>query len=100
MACVELFAPGGLVKRETAMPKKERRKSARDNTLRIGFIVYGRDRRLMRCALLNISEGGAKLGPADIRKCPDRFFLHIASQPPRDCLVLWREQIHLGVKFV
>ena len=100
MGRVDPITTNGLVKRDMSVPKKERRKSLRNDTLRIGFIVYGRDRRSMRCALLNISDGGAKLGPADIRKCPDRFLLQIADQPPRDCIVLWREQFHLGVKFV
>ncbi len=80
--------------------RKERRKSPRKDALRIGYIVYGRDRRLMHCVLHNISDGGAKLGPANIHNCPDRFFLHIANQPPRDCKVLWRKPTHLGVKFV
>jgi PilZ domain len=80
--------------------KKERRKSARRDKIRRGVIVYGRERYKMSCILLDISDGGAKLVPADILNCPDRFSLTVTNQPTRDCEVVWREHGHVGVKFV
>jgi hypothetical protein len=104
MGRVEPIVTNGLVKRDTSVPMrpdlvealtvsirkrpKERRQSPRKDALRVGYIVYGCDRRLMHCVLLNISDGGAKFGPADIHNCPDRFFLQIADQALRDCKVL------------
>ena len=79
---------------------KERRKLPRKETIRGGTIVYGRDRRTMYCVLLDISDGGAKLVPAEMVTCPDRFSLEFADQPARDCKVIWREQSHMGVEFV
>lgn len=80
--------------------QKERRKSARRDRIRRGVIVYGRERHKMNCILLDISDSGAKLVPADILNCPDRFSLTVTNQPTRDCEVVWREHSHMGVKFV
>jgi c-di-GMP-binding flagellar brake protein YcgR len=81
-------------------PRKERRQSTRKDGLSVGIIAYGRDRRKMHCVLLDISDGGAKLVPADRLNCPDRFSLAIIDQPTRDCEVVWREHSRVGVKFV
>lgn len=64
-----------------------------------GTIVYGRDRRSMLCVLLDISNDGANLVPADMLSCPDRFLLKIADQPARSCKVIWRRATLIGVKF-
>ena len=79
---------------------KERRKLPRKETIRGGTIVYGGDRRTMYCVLLNVSDSGAQLVPADIVACPDRFSLEVADQPTRSCKIIWREQSHLGIEFV
>ena len=78
---------------------KERRKSLRMASIRGGTIVYGRDRRSMSCILLDISDDGAKLVPADILDCPDRFTLKVADWSARDCKVIWRQGTLMGVKF-
>ena len=82
------------------LPRKERRKAPRKDKIRVGIIIYGADRRMMYCALLNMSNGGAKLTPTNILDCPDRFSLAIADQPTRDCEVVWREHSQVGVRFV
>ena len=79
--------------------RMERRKSRRKGTLTRGTINYGHDRRTMNCVVLNTSDGGAWLVPADLRKCPDRFLLTITDQPARDCVVVWRDVDSVGVKF-
>jgi PilZ domain-containing protein len=81
-------------------PARDQRKSRRKENVRGGTIVYGRDRRSMPCVLLDISDDGARLVPANIFNCPDRFSLKVADQPDRDCVVVWREHSHMGVKFV
>lgn len=82
------------------LSRKERRKAPRKETIRVGVIIYGTDRRMMYCALLNMSHGGAKLTPTKILDCPDRFSLAIADQPTRNCEVIWREHSEVGVKFL
>ncbi len=77
----------------------ERRKSPRKEAIRGGTIVYGRDRRSMYCVLLDISDDGAKLVPANISNCPDKFSLKVALQPDRNCEVIWRRHSQMGVKF-
>jgi len=54
----------------------------------------------MDCVILNISEGGAKLRPADMPACPNRFALQLDGNRSRDCEVVWRKQDFLGVRFV
>ena len=81
-------------------PAREQRKSRRKETVRGGTIVYGRHRRSMSCVILDISDDGAKLVPANIFNCPDRFSLKVADQPDRDCVVVWRDHSHVGAKFV
>ena len=78
----------------------ERRKLPRKEIIRGGTIVYGHDRSLMYCVLLDISDDGAKLVPAGTLTCPDRFSLEFADQRARDCKVIWREHSHMGVEFV
>ena len=79
---------------------KEGRKSPRKETVIGGTIVYGRHRRSMYCVLLDISDDGAKLVPANILTCPTRFSLVVAGQPARACKVIWRGKTQMGVKFV
>ncbi len=77
----------------------ERRQSPRKESISGGTIVYGRHRRLIYCVLLDISDDGAKLVPANILTCPNRFSLKVAGQPVRDCKVIWRRKTQMGVKF-
>ena len=77
----------------------ERRKSHRKGPLTRGTIVYGNERCTMDCVVLNTSDGGAWLVPANLRKCPDKFSLIITDQPAHDCEVVWRDRDSVGVKF-
>ena len=87
------------IKRGNGASVRVLRKSHRIETVRGGTIIYGRDRRSMYCVLLDISDDGAKLVPADMRNCPDRFSLKVAGHPDRDCTVVWRRTTQVGVKF-
>jgi len=77
----------------------DRRQSSREGRLVSGTIVYNGNADIMICIVLNISDGGAKLRPADALHCPDRFSLKVAGQPARDCKVVWRRESQIGVKF-
>jgi hypothetical protein len=87
------------LKRSNGASVRVRRKSHRIEAVRGGTIVYGRDRRSMYCVLLDISDDGAKLVPAEMRNCPDRFSLKVAGHANRDCMVVWRRHTQMGVKF-
>ena len=77
----------------------DRRNSSRAGRLLSGKIVYNNSSCVMNCVILNMSDGGAKLRPADIVHCPLEFALRVAGQRPRDCEVVWRSQDTLGVRF-
>lgn len=54
----------------------------------------------MDCVIVNMSEGGAKLRPADMLGCPDEFALQLHGNNFLDCEVIWRKHNVLGVRFV
>lgn len=76
-----------------------RRQSTREGRLLSGKIVYNNNSCVMSCVVLNMSNGGAKLRPADIVHCPGAFALRVQGQSPRDCEVVWRKQDVIGVRF-
>ena len=78
----------------------ERRKWRRKTSLSSSKIVHVTPSCRMDCVILNISEGGAKLRPADMGACPSRFALQLDGNRTRDCEVVWRKQDFLGVRFV
>ena len=78
----------------------ERRARFRRTLLRNAKIVYGDRSSMMDCVIVNISEAGAKLRPADIPLCPDQFSLQLHGGHYLDCEVVWRRQNVLGVRFV
>ena len=65
-----------------------------------GKIVYNNNSCVMNCVVLNMSDGGAKLRPADIVHCPGEFALRMPGQRARDCEVVWRKQDVIGVRFM
>ncbi len=79
---------------------RERRKRRRKALLSSAKIVCRNDGGAMLCVVLNISEGGAKLRPADMPSCPDKFTLQLGDSHTRECEVVWRNQAFLGVRFV
>jgi hypothetical protein len=54
----------------------------------------------MGCHILDISETGALLKPADILLCPSEFVLRPDIGAPHDCEVVWRKGEMVGVHFV
>lgn len=84
---------------ETAS-SSNRRRSARQGRLLGGKIAYNNNSCVMNCVVLNMSDGGAKLRPADIVHCPGAFTLRLPGQSPHDCEVVWRKQDVIGVRFI
>jgi hypothetical protein len=54
----------------------------------------------MGCQILDMSDTGAKLMPADILLCPKEFMLKPQIGEPRNCEVMWRRGTAIGVYYV
>jgi hypothetical protein len=78
----------------------ERRNHHRRGALQKALIVYNNGRSSMGCQILDISETGAKLVPADIFLCPREFVLKPQSSGPRQCTVIWRKNSQIGVRYI
>jgi len=78
----------------------ERRGNRRQRVLKKGLIVFDNGHASVGCQILDISERGAKLYPADVLSCPCEFMLNIQATESRQCEVMWRKGSVLGVRFV
>ncbi len=63
---------------DKTMNPAERRKSPRHKILNVGEIVYP-DGHCVDCAILGISEGGARIRLGDYTECPTDFTLRAGS---------------------
>jgi hypothetical protein len=53
------------------------------------------------CIVVDLSNAGARLEVTDQTGIPDRFDLFIsADRPMTPCVVVWRRDLQLGVRFV
>jgi hypothetical protein len=77
-----------------------RRRSPRRRTLKGALIVFRSGYCTMGCLILNTSDTGALVRPADILLCPNEFVLKPSVGPSRDCEVLWRKGEDLGVRYL
>jgi hypothetical protein len=78
----------------------ERRRAPRFPT-HIGASI-GLERRQgeMRCYILNVSDTGALLLPADVLMCPSQFTLKPELGESRKCEVVWTNGKLLAVRFI
>jgi hypothetical protein len=81
-------------------PPETRRGSPRRRVLRDALIVYRGGNCTLRCVVLNVSDTGALLQPADAMLCPNSFVLKLRDGPLRHCEIVWRKQGMAGVRFV
>jgi len=77
-----------------------RRHNPRHRALRSARIVFDGGRCSMTCYILDASETGARIMPADILLCPDQFILKPLSGPERACEVVWRRGTRIGVRYL
>ena len=77
----------------------ERRVAPRRDVAEMALIVYRGGHRTMRCQILNRSETGALLAPADAMLCPKEFVLTPDVGTPRQCWVVWRKNLRVGVRY-
>ncbi len=79
---------------------QERRRAPRIRKFKSGEIVYGDNSWVMDCVVLNQSQGGAAIRPADMMNFPARFTLRIKLEATHDCEVRWQYRDKLGVLFL
>ena len=77
----------------------ERRRDRRQRVLKKAAIVFNNGQCSMGCQILDISDTGAKLMPADILSCPREFVLQPMEGEPRHCVVMWRKGSQIGVRY-
>jgi hypothetical protein len=92
------------LKSDEALPgaaaPEERRRNPRRRALKRAVIVFRRGYCTMGCHVLDISDTGALLKPADIVLCPAEFVLKPDIGAPHDCEIVWRKGELIGVRFV
>jgi hypothetical protein len=78
----------------------DRRGTSRRRAVQPASIVFNNGHSTMGCQILDTSEFGAKLKPADVYACPRQFVLTSKSYGTRQCVVLWRKGSTIGVRFL
>jgi hypothetical protein len=78
----------------------DRRRHPRRPARKSALLVFRSGYCTMGCRILNLSEAGALLMPADIILCPDAFVLKPPVGPARECEVVWRKGTVLGVRYL
>jgi hypothetical protein len=78
----------------------DRRSRQRRHVLKSALIVFRGGHCTMGCRVLNTSDSGALLMPADVILCPNEFVLKPLVGPPRDCEVVWRKGAMLGIRYL
>ena len=79
--------------------KLERRTIDRHKMLGKGIVSFAGGNCSMDCLVLDLSEGGARIRPADVLTCPDKFFLVTEEGGRVACEVVWRRNDLIGVQF-
>ena len=78
----------------------DRRKARRQRSLLGTQIIFRNGNCVIGGQILNFSDDGALVRPADVFQCPDKFALKPRYDPPRDCEVMWRKGDRLGIRYV
>jgi CheY-like chemotaxis protein len=78
---------------------EERRDSPRRNVLKSAQIICVDSNKVMDCTILNLSDRGAAIKPADPPYCPSSFTLTISNGVTHECEICWRYREKVGVRF-
>ena len=98
-ACSRTLADGE-ARPAQAADRKERRRNGRKIVQKIAEIRGPEADRAMECMIINLSDDGAALKPADPPSCPPRFKLQVSDEVVHSCEVSWRYRNKVGVHFV
>ena len=77
----------------------EKRKAARQRTLKGGVIAFNNRFSTMDCVVRNLTPTGAMLKVGSTVGIPDRFELKLESEDFRWCRVKWRREATIGIAF-
>ena len=79
----------------------ERRQGVRFGTTIPALIHVAGGASLLPCTVLDVSEGGGRIRLEAPLMLPDQFTLLLTSngRVRRDCRVIWRQDVYLGVAF-
>jgi hypothetical protein len=80
--------------------QRENRRAPRRRVLKRARIVFQQGNCSMSCQILNISETGALILPADIFLCPKEFVLRPDVGDARNCEMVWRKGTQVAVRFI
>ena len=78
----------------------DKRRASRRRVLKRARIVFQQGYCSMGCQILNLSDTGALIIPADIMLCPKEFVLKPDVGQQRDCEVVWRKGTKVAVRYV
>ena len=78
----------------------DRRRARRQRSLLWAQIIFRGGHCAISGQILNFSDTGALVRPADVFLCPEKFALKPRFEAPRDCEVMWRKGDTLGVRYV
>ena len=77
-----------------------RRQFTRVRTLKSAQIIYRNSNCVIDCLILNMSDGGAAVQPADFVELPETFLLKVHHGPTYRCQVRWRHGNKIGIRFL
>jgi hypothetical protein len=85
-----------------AVRQRELRKARRRPKRQAAWISYEGSDALVPCVIWDLSEDGARLGPARSKGLPEEFTLLMSKDGSsrRLCRVAWRKDRHIGVQFL
>lgn len=78
----------------------DHRRSQRRRALKKALIVYRGGHCTIGCRIVDTSDAGALLKPADVTMCPKEFVLKPDAGPSRSCEVVWRHGELVGIRFL
>lgn len=78
----------------------DRRGTPRKRTLQKGELFYLDSAAAVECVVLDVSDTGARLRPMDVLSCPPQFRLRGPDGALKHCEVIWRDETHIGVRFL
>ncbi|MFQ5466920.1 MAG: response regulator [Kiloniellaceae bacterium] len=92
--------PGPSNGEDTPAPPSEHRAHKRSKVIKSAQIVYQNANCVMDCTVMDMSQGGAALKPADPFQCPKNFDLRLKSGPTHPCETCWQYGGKVGVRFL
>jgi len=82
------------------VPPPENPRAPRRRVLKRARIVFQQGHCSIGCQILNVSDTGALILPADIFLCPKEFVLKPDIGDARNCEVVWRKGTQVAVRYI